>query len=83
MDSNWIYCVLEVALLGFSIIMNDTIQAGFGLDSAWILGGFGVDLRGFASFFLDSLTLPPSLASFFDVFLPDRNLDLSAQVPIL
>ena len=82
-DSSWTYCVLDVDLLGFSITLNEHIQAGFGLDSGWILGGFGVDLRGFASFFLDSLTLPPSLASFFDVFLPDPNLDLSAQVPIL
>ena len=82
-DSNWIYCVLDVALLGFSIIINDPIRVGLGLDSGWILGGFGVDLRGFASFFLDSLFLCPPLASFSDVFLSDPDLDLSAQLLIL
>ena len=82
-DSNWTYCVLGVDWLELRITLNEHIQAGLGLDSGWILGGFGVDLRGFGSFFLDSLTLPPSLASVFDVFLPDPNLDLSAQVPIL
>ena len=82
-DSSWIYCVLYVDLLEFSISINDHIQAGFGLDSQCILGGFGMDLGGFASFFLDSLFLCPSLVSFSALFLSDPNLDLSAQVPIL
>ena len=43
-----------MGLLGFSITINDHILAGLGLDSGWMLDGFGVDLRGFASFLLDS-----------------------------
>ena len=43
-----------MGLLGFSITINDHIQAGLRLDSGWMLGGFGMDLRGFASFLLDS-----------------------------
>ena len=77
------HCVLNVDLFGFSITLNQHIQAGLGLDSGWILGGFGVDLRGFASFFLDSLFVFPPLVSFFDVFLSDPNFDVSAQVLIL
>ncbi len=83
MDSKLIYCVLDVDLLGFSITINDHIQAGFGLDSECILGGFGMDLRGFASLFSDSLFLSPSWVSFSAVLLSDPNLDLSSQVPIL
>ena len=59
----------------------------FKLDVGWIRDGFWVDSGWICvdsgPLFWDSLILPPSLASVFDVFLPDPNLDLSAQVPIL
>ena len=54
MDSSWIYCDKDVGLLGFSITIHDHVQAWLGLDWGWMMGGFGVYLRGFASFLLDS-----------------------------
>ena len=37
---SWFSCALFADLLGFSIAINDHMQAGLRLDSVWIRGGF-------------------------------------------